>query len=151
MSVSSVSMYERPLGISTPPLLSFSTLATNSNPPSSCVRDHLLGAFFLNAALRLISQTMIISQCIFSSIGQVSMELYPRNTGCRMQEKKKNWVSFFFYHLHTHWRMVIFFMNSSLNITVLALQHSCQKSWTVESYTSLSYHILRVLFCWLPV
>ena len=89
MSASSVSMYERPLGISTPPLLSFSTLATNSNPPSSCVRDHLLGAFFLNAALRLISQTMIISQCIFSSIGQVSMELYPRNTGCRMQKKKE--------------------------------------------------------------
>lgn len=115
MSASSVSMYERSLGISTPPLLSFSTLATNSNPPSSCVRDHLLGAFFLNAALRLISQTMIISQCIFSSIGQVSMELYPRNTGCRMQ-KKKNWVSFF-YHLHTHWSMVIFFMNCSLNRT----------------------------------
>ena len=115
MSASSVSMYERPLGISTPPLLSFSTLATNSNPPSSCVRDHLLGAFFLNAALRLISQTMIISQCIFSSIGQVSMELYPRNTGCRMQ-KKKNWVSFF-YHLHTHWSMVIVFMNCSLNRT----------------------------------
>ena len=81
-------------GISTPPRLSYSTLAPNSESTFSMCQKP--------AAVSPLSDLSTYSnssdqECIFSNTGQDCMELYPKNIRCRVQRQQKNeLVQFFF-------------------------------------------------------
>ena len=81
-------------GISTPPRLSYSTLAPNSESTfSMCQKPAAVSPL---SELRTYSNSSD-QEFIFSNTGQDCMELYPKNIRCRAQRQQKNeLVQFYF-------------------------------------------------------
>ena len=125
-------------GISTPPRLSYSTLAPNSESTFPMCQKP--------AAVSPRSEVSTYSnssdqECIFSNTGQDCMELYPKNIRCRAQRQQKNELGQLFsptYLLkHGHIRHELPLKYNR----VVSLHHPGKKLSTVERYTSVSHHI----------